>query len=153
VVCALGFSGKITFGFDPRRHPVAAVEFLKQEKIPGRMFNDDEFGDYVIYAAWPEYRVAFDGRSDMYGEAWGKAYSAALRVQPGWEKFVEKNNFSWIFCAAASPLSQVLLESQNWRLIYADNVAQIFVKNIPEYRQFINKYSDVKPTATQERIS
>jgi len=153
VICALTLSGKIAFDFDPARHPVAAVEFLKKEKVSGRMFNDDEFGDYVIYAAWPEYRVAFDGRSDMYGESWGKAYSTVLRVEPGWENVIEKNNFTWIFWRANNPLSLILMQNQNWHLIYADRLARIFVKDIPEHRQLIDKYSHVKPTTPQERNS
>jgi hypothetical protein len=121
--------------------------------LSGRMFNDDEFGDYVIYAAWPEYRVAFDGRSDMYGESWGKAYSTVLRVEPGWENVIEKNNFTWIFWRANNPLSLILMQNQNWHLIYADRLARIFVKDIPEHRQLIDKYSHVKPTTPQERNS
>src|SRR5436309_758935 len=53
-VCALALNGKIEFKFDEKKKPVAAVEFLKKEKIPGKMFNDDEFGDYLIYAARSE---------------------------------------------------------------------------------------------------
>jgi hypothetical protein len=143
-VCALGASGAITFTFDPAKKPVAAVEFLKREKLMGRMFSDDEFGDYVIYAAWPEYRVAFDGRFDMYGEIWVKQYLAVLRLQPGWENVIEKNNFAWIFCGAETPLSVVLMENQNWHVVYTDKVAQIFVKNIPMNRLLIDKYLNAK---------
>jgi hypothetical protein len=153
VVCALTLDGKITFGFDPAKDPVAAVEFLKREKISGRMFNDDEFGDYVIYAAWPEYRVSFDGRSDMYGENWGESYSMVFGVKPGWEKFIETNHFTWIFCRTDSLLSRALMENKNWRLIYSDRLARIFVRDIPEYRQLINKYSDVEPTILREQAS
>jgi len=152
-IFAVGLDGKMTFGFDPARHPVAAVEFLKREKIPGRMFNDDEFGDYLIYAAWPEYRVAFDGRSDMYGEKWGESYSMVFRVMPGWQKFIEANQFTWIFCRTDSSLSLALMENKNWRLIYFDPLARIFVRNIPEYSQLINKYSDVEPTILREQGS
>ena len=149
-VSALGLSGKIAFSFDPTKNPVAAVEFLKQEKLSGRMFNDDEFGDYVIYAAWPEYKVFFDGRSDMYGERWGKQYLAILKLQPGWEDIIAKNHFTWIFCGAGTPLSMVLMENKNWHLIYADKVAAIFVKDIPEYRSLIDKYPHVTMNKPRE---
>ena len=67
LVAFFATTGKIDFKFNEKTKPVAAVKFLKQEKINGNMFDNDEFGDYIIYAAWPEYRVFFDGRSDMYG--------------------------------------------------------------------------------------
>jgi hypothetical protein len=46
-----------------------------------------------------------------------------------------------------------LMQNQNWHLIYADRLARIFVKDIPEYRQLIDKYSHVTPTTRQERNS
>ena len=144
-VCALALSGNIEFKLDAAKKPIAAVEFLKREQLPGRMFNSDEFGDYLIYAAWPEYKVFFDQRSDMYGEKWGNQYLAVIRLEPDWEQIIERNNFAWIFCRARSPLSIVLMEKKNWHLIYSDKVAEVFVKKIPENRSLINKYPDVKP--------
>jgi len=126
------------------------VEFLKKEKIPGKMFNDDEFGDYLIYAAWPGYKVFLDGRLDMYGEAWGSQYLNVVTMRPGWEEVFEKNDFSWVFIGAEAPLSSVLLEKKNWRLIYADRVAHIFVKQIPENHLLIDKYPNVKPIRKRE---
>ena len=145
IVCALALNGRIEFKFDETSKPVAAVEFLKREKLNGNMFNNDEFGDYLIYAAWPEYKVFFDGRSDMYGETWGKQYLNIANVQPGWDRTIEKNHMTWVFSGATSPLSAILLEKKEWHLVYADKVAEIFVKKIPENYFLINKYPNVKP--------
>jgi hypothetical protein len=76
----------------------------------------------------------------MYGEVWGDQYIAIARLHPNWEEVIEKNNFSWIFFGANTPLSMLLLEKKNWHLIYADKVANIFVKDIPENRALIAKY-------------
>jgi len=149
-VFALAASGKVHFEFDPSIKPVAAVEFLKKEHINGKVFNDDEFGDYLIYAASRQYKVFFDGRSDMYGATWGNQYIVIARLQPDWEAVIEKNDFSWIFFGAKTPLSMLLLEKKNWRLIYADKVANIFVKDIPENRALIAKYPEVRPVADRQ---
>jgi len=37
-----------------------------------------------------------------------------------------------------------LLEKKNWHLVYADKVANIFVKQVPENRVLITKYPNVK---------
>jgi len=128
-VSVLAVTGRIVFKFDESRMPVAAVEFLKKEKLSGNMFNDDEFGDYLIYAAWPEYKVFFDGRSDMYGETWGRQYLKVANIQPGWEKVIAENRITWVFSSARSPLSTILLENKEWKLIYTDNVAHIYLKS------------------------
>jgi hypothetical protein len=150
VVCALAWNGKIEFHFDESLKPVAAVEFLKRENLPGKMFNDDEFGDYLIYAASPQYKVFFDGRSDMYGEQWGGPYTQIVRLRPDWENLVETHGFSWMFLPASAPLSVVLLRNNNWQLIYADPVAHIFLKKTAANADVIAKYPDVKVSKRTE---
>ncbi len=144
-VVIIVISGKLEYKFDAKIKPVAAVEFLKKEQIPGNMFDNDEFGDYIIYAAWPQYKVFFDGRSDMYGVDLMKEYFKITGFELGWEKILEKYGISWIIYDANSPLSRFLLKNDGWRLIYSDKVANIFVKNIPAFSSLINKYENVKP--------
>jgi len=143
VVCSAG--GTIHYSFDEKLKPVAAVEFLKKERISGNMFDNDEFGDYIIYTAWPDYKVFFDGRSDMYGVERMKEYYRISNFETGWEQVVEKHRIDWIIIDANSALSRYLRVGTGWRLIYADKVAHIFVENIPKYQRLIVKYRDVKP--------
>jgi len=95
--------------------------------------------------------VFFDGRSDMYGETWGKQYLKIANLQPGWERTLDKNNMTWVFSSASAPLSAILLEKKDWHLVYADKVADIFVKKIPENHSLIDKYPEVKPVESNER--
>jgi hypothetical protein len=145
IVIFFAANGKLAYTFDARKKPVAAVEFLKREPIQGNMFNDDEFGDYIIYAAWPDYRVFFDGRSDMYGEERLKEYFKVVTLETGWETVLEKYNINWIIYNSKSILSRVLIKDKEWRLIYSDKVATIFVRDRPEYQYLIEKYQNVKP--------
>lgn len=135
----------IHYSFNAKIKPVAAVDFLKKEHLKGHVFNNDEFGDYLIYAGWPEYRVFFDGRSDMYGVRNMKEYLKVTKLQPEWQKVLEKYDINWIFYNADTALSTFLLQRSDWKLIYADKVADIFVKNVPQNRALIDRYKDVKP--------
>ncbi len=136
--------GKIDYKFDETKMPVAAVEFMKKEHLQGNMFDDDEFGDYIIYSAWPEYKVFVDGRSDMYGVDIIKEFIKVVRVKHGWDEILEKYNIKWIIYNANTALSLFLMERDDWKLIYADKVANIFVKNIPENQYLVEKYPDVE---------
>ena len=140
----------IGYKFDAKTKPVAAVEFLKKENLKGNMFDNDEFGDYIIYAAWPEYKVFVDGRSDMYGVDIMKEYLKVVSIKPGWEEVLKKYNINWIIYNANSTLSLFLMERDDWKLIYADKVANIFVKDIPENQYLIEKYPDVKLVIPEE---
>ena len=57
---------------------------------------------------------------------------------------LKKYKIKWIIYNANSSLSLFLMERDDWELIYADKVANIFVKNIPENQYLIEKYPDVE---------
>ena len=130
--------------FDSKAKPVAAVEFLKQEHLQGRMFNDDEFGDYVIYAAWPQYRVFFDGRIDMYGARKLEEYIRIVNQQSGWLSLLNQQGIDWVFFMTDSPLCRYFSEQPEWRLVYSDQLASILVRNTENYRNLIDRHPDVR---------
>jgi hypothetical protein len=138
-------SGNVAHRFDDKTMPVAAVDFMRREHLKGNMFNNDEFGDYIIYKAWPEYKVFFDGRSDMYGAERIKEYYKLTRIEPGWEDVLKKYDINWIIYNDKSTLAQFLLQRDDWRLIYADKVANIFIRNIPENLVWTVKYKNIRP--------
>ncbi|HOP48287.1 MAG TPA: hypothetical protein PK874_11555 [Desulfobacteraceae bacterium] len=150
-VIAVALGGTMEYQFDKKIKPVAAVEFLKKEDIKGRMFNEYEFGDYIIYSAYPQYRVFIDGRADMYGSEWLKEYCRIITLSPGWEKKLEKYNVNFIIFNTDSVLSEFLLISSEWHLIYSDKVANIFVKNTPENKYLIEKYKNITPAVIEDK--
>ena len=150
LIVVLAMSGKIDYKFDETKMPVAAVEFIKKENLQGNMFDNDEFGDYIIYAAWPRYKVFLDGRSDMYGVGILKEYLKVIGIKQGWDEVFDKYKINWVIYNANSALSLFLMERDDWKLIYADKVANIFVRDIPENQHLIKKYPDVKLVIVEE---
>ncbi len=140
-VSCLAASGTIHYGFNPKKKPIAAVRFIEKANLPGNMFNNDEFGDYVIYAAWPRYKVFFDGRSDMYGSELLKEYKQITNFEKGWEKTLKKYGINWIFFNSDSKLTRYLLERKDWVLIYQDKVASIFFRKSESDNKTPENYS------------
>lgn len=128
------------FSVTPKGAPLAALEFLSQEKILGRMFNHDEFGDYLIYKLWPQYQVFIDGRSDMYGKEMLKDYLAVVKLKPNWRDVFDKYQVDWVFFSTGSPISVMLRSQPDWARIYQDKTAEIFVKRNATYQALIEKY-------------
>jgi hypothetical protein len=48
----------------PARTPVAALEFAQREKLQGPVFNDYDFGGFLIHAGIPTF---IDGRGELFG--------------------------------------------------------------------------------------
>ena len=149
IVCAA--SGQLNRTFDPNLKAVDAVRFLAAEPIPGHVFNTDEIGDYMIYAAWPRYRVFFDGRSDMYGAGRLKEYIRISRLESGWQELLDRYDIGWLFVQPDCVLARHLMESPgDWHLVYADRVARIFVRDRPEYQDIIGRHPKVTPPPLSE---
>lgn len=144
------FHDKMKWDFNPELKPVAAVQFLLKEHISGNMLNNDEFGDYLIYAAAPDYRPFIDGRLDMYGTPILKEYYKVIHFLPGWEKILAKYDISWFFIPAGDALYRYLLAQKEWRLVYSDKVAAILVKDDPAHKELIARYPNVVPVFPEE---
>ena len=136
----------LDYKFPDTWYPIRAAEFLKENPISGNMYNSYSFGGYLIYRFFPDprYRVFVDGRAIVGGEDYFKEYLKVARITPEWKETLEKYQVNWIIERADSSLSMLLLRDQEWKLIYADEVAHIFVQNAPQNQLIIRKHPNVK---------
>jgi hypothetical protein len=108
------------------------------------MFNNDGWGGYIIYRGYPDYKVFFDGRSDMYGVPFLKEYVKVARAEKGFEGVLDKYGVDWVIFNANTPLCQILEAGGDWRLVYADKTAAILLKSTPQNAALIEKYKDAR---------
>ncbi len=137
-------------GFDKKNFPMEAVEFAEKNEIKGKIFNTYHFGGYLIYKGFPKEGVFIDGRADMYNE-FLKNYYNVIDIKQEWKDVPKKFGIDWMLITANSPLSVLLLETDEWRLIYADKVANIFVRKGSLNDMLIDKYRDVKLVPVEEK--
>jgi hypothetical protein len=111
--------------FDPTFYPAAALATLRSDP-GGRVFTNDEWGDYLIYRLYPAHKVFVDGRSDFYGDDFEAKYIDVLNVKYGWEKTLSGFGVDTILLPPSAPLSGALKESSRWRVVYDDGIALVF---------------------------
>lgn len=114
-----------------RIYPVGAVEFLGQHPVPARMFNDDNWGGYLIRAL-PGHRVFIDGRFDIYeyGGVLLDYYNFVnLREDPG--KLMEKYRLDSALVRTGGAVQHYFEDLQGWRKVYQDSTSVIYVRNGP----------------------
>ncbi len=134
------YSKEIKSCVQARAYPIEAVEFIKENKLPGPMFNSLLWGSYLIYMLYPEYKVAFDGRTQVYGDKLLREYCNVQSIEPGWQNVLEKYKVNFILWRREKPLTQILIRDTNWRLIYQDDWAVIFIKNTKYNKNIIEKF-------------
>ncbi|RIK53850.1 MAG: hypothetical protein DCC59_05930 [Chloroflexi bacterium] len=112
--------------FNPKVFPVAASDWLETHPQSGNMFNDFNWGGYLLFRVWPRDKVFLDSQTDFYGEALAREYETALTAGEGWESVLEKYAARWTIIRADSPLAKALSRDRAWELIYSDAIASVF---------------------------
>jgi hypothetical protein len=109
------------------RNPIAAVEFLKSQRLPGPIYNRYGWGGYLIYQLYPEYRVYIDGRADVYGDAF---FAESVRTYDGagdWASSLDRHDIKTVLISPDAPLASLLRNDHGkWKVVYEDNDAIIF---------------------------
>jgi len=114
--------------FDQRTFPVAAAEFVASHNIRDHMFSTDRWSGYLVYRLYPQTRLFIDDRHDFYGEAFVKDYLKALGADLGWREVLDKNQITSVLIPPDVPLANVLKESSDWKVVYDDGVAILFLR-------------------------
>lgn len=114
--------------YEALRNPVAAVEFLKSQHLPGPIYNRYGWGGYLIYQLYPEYRVYIDGRADVYGDAF---FTEAMQAYDGvgnWKETLDRYGIQTVIIDTNVALSTALRNDQEWSKVYEDDQAVIFTR-------------------------
>jgi hypothetical protein len=130
----LGSRQLIHAEFDPKKMPVAAVDFLTKEKVQEQpvtdpVFSIDAWGGYIIYRMYPERKVVVDDRHDLYGPGRIRQYVTLVHAEPGWQGVLKDWQIHTALLPTDSTLANLLREQpQDWRIAYEDKVAVVFEK-------------------------
>ena len=106
--------------------PVQAVNFIKQKRLAGPLFNDFNWGGFLMWNL--RLPVSMDSRAPS---VWGGAITAESLATwnglPGWNCNPDLRNAGLVIGPAEAPLTQLLRTSPGFDLAYEDQVAAVFV--------------------------
>lgn len=122
--------------------------FFKENKLRGPIFNDTDIGSYLIYNLYPKERVFADNRfADAYSRDFLEGeYLAAFTNEDRWAELLEKYNFNVIILnhynrgQGVSDFIYNRVYDPQWVWVYAGRDVVIFVRNVPQNQEVINKY-------------
>jgi hypothetical protein len=159
-------SGK--FGLEIPQGAAQGVEFIKQNRISGPVFNNFDIGSFLIWRLYPtrnqecplqlkkpapslsepeECGVFVDGRPEAYSvEFFEKIYKPMQEDPEKWKYYSEKYGINYVFFAHTdiTPWARKflgdLLQNPDWPLVYKDSSVVIFLKRTPENSALIRKF-------------
>jgi hypothetical protein len=118
----------------PFRFPEKIVESLKQEPVPGEMFNDIRYGGYLIWRLYPDKKVFIDTRLIIRSPRFFTEYLMLCDDPALFPQVARKFNVTQVILPSAIfplyfKLIKWLYQSDEWHLRYTDGASVLFVKN------------------------
>ena len=104
--------------------PQKAVNWVKENRPEGRMFNSYNWGGYLTWAL-PEHPVFIDGRADLYGDELMNGWWDVVNGSEKGLALLDKWKIKFVVLEPGWPVLQEL-STQGWQLLYKDNQAVIY---------------------------
>ena len=110
--------------------PIQATQVLLEQKMPGKIFNAESFGSYLIWAAYPPYQVFIDSRIELFSEKVWLDYLNISNANGNWEKSLSEYGVNTLMLSSTEQfgLIEAAKEASGWEQIYQDPAAVIFVR-------------------------
>ena len=109
-----------------REYPVNAANFVRQNSFSGPLYNNLDWGGFLIWYL-PQYPVVVDGRNDLYGDeldlltyksTQGESYTSDPYL----------NETGLVLLPQKLPLAKLLTIDSRFRLVYQDPLAVVFAR-------------------------
>jgi hypothetical protein len=105
--------------------PVRAVETIKARGYTGPLFNNYDWGGYLIWSQ--PMPVAIDGRAAFYGDKRIDRSMATWNAQPDWVSDTQLTSAGVVLAPVKAPLTQLLRLNTHFQLVYEDKLAAVFI--------------------------
>jgi len=113
-----------------RHSPVEAVQYILRHPPPQPMYNNYEFGGYLIFALDGRNKVFVDGRADIYERTGVLAdYASIAGVEQSALPLLRAYNVQSCLLKQGEALATLLAASSQWQKSYADDLSVVFVRS------------------------
>lgn len=107
--------------------PARAVDFVQLRGYRGPLFNDFNWGGYLIWTL-PQLPVAIDGRTNLYGDERIERYGRVWSGLPGWQNDPDLSAAALVIAPHDTALVSLLAFDERFLLVYEDELASVFVR-------------------------
>jgi len=110
-------------------YPLGAIDYIKKHALSGNILTEFHWGEYLIWALYPQCRVSLDGRYEqVYLENISREYFDFLYARGGYQQFLDKYPPDMILMPTQSKIYAFINNESKWQKIYADSDSVLFVK-------------------------
>lgn len=120
------------------RYPVGAVRYLNETGFAGRLVTPFEVGAFVSWNLHPRVLVSLDGRYELaYEPEMLNEHILFFRGEGDWRTLLERYSPDAILVPQERPVREKLAASNEWRVVYQDDLFVLFVASSLESRSVL----------------
>jgi hypothetical protein len=112
-------------------YPVAASDWLTAHPEVGtRMYNQYGWGGYLANRFYPQAnrKVFIFGEAALMGDPLLNQYQDVQTLRSNWKEVLDQYRVDYIVYNKGEALANVLATQPDWKLVYEDSVAVIYVR-------------------------
>ena len=111
-------------------YPVAACDYIRNHRLAQPLFNAYEWGGFLTWYL-PEYPVAIDSRTDLYGGDTVAEYSKVMNADLRYTEFPPLADAQTILLPKGAIMASALGSVPVFKLAYSDDVAVVLTRRSP----------------------
>jgi hypothetical protein len=122
-----------------KRFPELAAMFLAEAQLQGRMFNPVDWGGYLSYTLYPEYRTLGDGRWILFGRNVVLDVQRVLNREGDLEPIFDRYAIDYLLQPVSSYLATPPLDPARWVLAYYDDATVILLRRSGRFEENVSR--------------
>lgn len=147
---------RVGTGFDTRWIPVRAVEFARQARLDGKVWNGFNDGGYLEWAL-PEVPAYQDARVLAYDAEFFHAQQRAEASPEDFDSYLSDHGVEWVLTTnlPADLSGNGLVRGDKWALVYWDDLSEIYVRrDVPRFAGVVarDEYRSLSPWKSAEQL-
>ena len=137
----------LVFSYSPSirlsQYPTKAFEFIKINNLKGNLFVPFNWGSYAMWKLYPQNLISIDGRyEETYTNQSYLDASAITFHHENWEKVFNKYHHDVVILYRDTDTEKALRNFKNWKLVYEDKKAVVFVPASTPDREWVQPTQD-----------
>ncbi len=115
-------------------YPDAAIEWIRETGIPGRMVNLYNWGGFLHFFL-PEHKTFIDGRAQtVYGDDFYLTYLKVHFARRDWKQILEHYGVTWALLhqQTQADLFHAMNRDPEWTLVFVHDTSAVFLAEVDE---------------------
>ena len=108
-------------------YPVAACDYIRSQQLSPPLFNAYEWGGFLTWYL-PEYPVAIDSRTDLYGAEAITEYSKVMNAEVPYREYPAMGDAEIILLPKKANMAVALSSLPRFQVAYSDDVSVVLTR-------------------------